>query len=199
MAITGTFQRRLVIIITLSAHLHLSANGSVYDANVRDNYADSLRSLVVSEARSWIGHKEIKPNWSPEIERWLASCKPAIKYPAAWCAAWLAAMFRAHLVDNPNSVWCPSWSTGKWRLQVVYDRSKDNWRDMKLLPGDVCTIYNARLKRDAHVFMVEKETSENVYSIEGNTNNTGSREGDGVYARVRHKSQVNKVVRLVWG
>jgi hypothetical protein len=197
MAITRAFQRRLVFIIIISTNLHLSAHSRFSNDSISSHSPDYIRTLVVAEARSWIGHKEIKPNWSPEIERWLKQV--GIKFPAAWCAAWLAAMYRAHCVANPENAWCPAWSTGKWRLQVVYDRSKDNWRDMKLLPGDVCTIYNARLKRDAHVFMVEKESSENVHSIEGNTNITGSREGDGVYARVRHKSQVNKVVRLVLG
>jgi hypothetical protein len=51
--------------------------------------------------------------------------------------------------------------------------------------GDVFGIYFSNLKRIAHVGIVEKRFGSWLYTIEGNTNITGSREGDGVYRKMR--------------
>jgi hypothetical protein len=190
--------RRLAVVICIGAHSILSANASVSDSRVHSNSPEHIRSLVVQEALKWVGHREIRPNWSPEIEKWLASCTPPIRFPAAWCAAWLAAMYREHCVDNPNNAWVDAWTGGRWRVLVVYDRSRgDRWQDLKLLPGDACTIFNARLNRQAHIWININSDDEHSITVEGNTNNNGSREGDGVYKRKRHKSSIFRVLRLV--
>jgi hypothetical protein len=198
MAVKKRFLQRLAFFICISANLHLSANASVSDRHLHGNSSEHIRSLVVQEALKWVGHREIRPNWSPEIEKWLASCTPPIRFPAAWCAAWLAAMYREHCVDNPNNAWVDAWTGGRWRVQVVYDRSRgDRWQDLGLLPGDACTIFNARLNRQAHIWMNIDSDDEHSITVEGNTNNNGSREGDGVYKRKRHKSSIFRVLRLV--
>ena len=54
-------------------------------------------------------------------------------------------------------------------------------------------IYFNNLGRIAHVgILVEtwQETSNTITSVEGNTNDTGAREGDGVYKKYRSKNQI---------
>jgi hypothetical protein len=57
-------------------------------------------------------------------------------------------------------------------------------------PADVFGIYFRDLKRIAHVGLVEKVKNDWIYSLEGNTNIDGGREGDGVYAKKRHRRTI---------
>jgi len=57
-------------------------------------------------------------------------------------------------------------------------------------PGLVMGIYFPSLGRIAHCGIVERLQGDFVYVIEGNTNVAGSREGDGVYRRLRHKRSI---------
>lgn len=54
------------------------------------------------------------------------------------------------------------------------------------IAGDVFTLYYAKLKRIGHTGFFDKRINSSVYrSVEGNTNEAGSREGDGVYRKYR--------------
>ncbi|WP_246254445.1 hypothetical protein [Pedobacter foliorum] len=57
-------------------------------------------------------------------------------------------------------------------------------------PGNVFGIYFPSLNRIAHCGFVEYVDVSWVGAIEVNTNVAGSREGDGVYRRLRHKRTV---------
>jgi hypothetical protein len=45
-------------------------------------------------------------------------------------------------------------------------------------------------RRIAHVGFIDSEDKNNYYTVEGNTNEAGSREGDGVYRKIRSKKSV---------
>jgi len=61
------------------------------------------------------------------------------------------------------------------------------------LPGDVLGIYFPNLNRIAHVGIVEKLMGHWCVSIEGNTSVSGSREGDGVYRKIRHLKTIHSL------
>lgn len=109
----------------------------------------------------------------------------------AWCAAFVTWVFRQAEVTAPISAWSPSW----FSRNVIYTRGAKN----NITPGkaDVFGIYFNNLKRIAHVGFIDEWSDGSVYTktVEGNTNDTGSREGDGVYYKRRLKSQVYKVSR----
>jgi hypothetical protein len=92
------------------------------------------------------------------------------------------------------SGWSPDWFP---KGNTVYARDGER----KAVPGsaDVFGIYFQDLKRIAHVGFIDEWTDGGSYcmTVEGNTNDTGSREGDGVYRKRRLKSQVYKVSRWV--
>jgi uncharacterized protein YijF (DUF1287 family) len=50
----------------------------------------------------------------------------------------------------------------------------------------------------SHIGIAVGEPDEDgmVYVVEGNTNNAGSREGDGVYRKHRHLSKIRSVIRF---
>jgi hypothetical protein len=108
----------------------------------------------------------------------------------AWCAAFVHWCYRACGVETIKSAWSPSWFPSS---KVIYSQAKT-----KELPksGDVFGIYFADRKRIAHVGFVH-EWGQNSYciTVEGNTNDYGSREGDGVYMKRRLKRQIYQVAR----
>ncbi|MEJ2883302.1 hypothetical protein [Pedobacter sp. GR22-6] len=58
--------------------------------------------------------------------------------------------------------------------------------------GLVLGIYFPSLKRIGHVGLVEYVKGDYIHSIEANTNVIGSREGDGVYRKIRHRRTIYK-------
>lgn len=87
-----------------------------------------------------------------------------------------------------SPAWFPAYKT-------VYTRgSRGN-----ATPGtaDVFGIWFANKKRIAHVGFIDEWQPPNAYciTVEGNTNEAGSREGDGVYRKRRLKTQIYKVSR----
>lgn len=66
-----------------------------------------------------------------------------------------------------------------------------------LLPqkGDVFGIYFNNVKRIAHAGFVDEWGDKYVITVEGNTNEAGSREGDGVYRKRRPISSIYQVAR----
>lgn len=61
-------------------------------------------------------------------------------------------------------------------------------------PGDVFFIYYANKGRVAHTGFVHQWGTTTVVTVEGNTNEAGSREGDGVYKKKRLRRQIYAVV-----
>lgn len=66
-------------------------------------------------------------------------------------------------------------------------------------PADVFGIYFANLKRIAHVGFVDEWGDKYLITVEGNTNEAGSNEGDGVYKKRRLISSIYQVSDWVKG
>ena len=63
--------------------------------------------------------------------------------------------------------------------------------------GDVFGIFFAEKKRIAHCGFIDVWDSKWVITVEGNTNEKGSREGDGVYRKRRLAQQLYCIARYV--
>lgn len=123
-----------------------------------------------------------------------------IHFPAPWCAAYTGIACRDACIDYPYSGFVPNWSRGVWEEKVVWDKreAKRTILPSEVRRGDLCTIYFSNLRRDAHIFVVLGVTEKgNLITIEGNTNSGGSRDGYGVFIKVRELWQVSKVIRLI--
>ena len=81
-------------------------------------------------------------------------------------------------------------------LQTLYQGQflKNN---INIKPGDVCTFYYTNLGRVGHVEIIYKADDKYVYTISGNTNGVGSREGDGCYRKKRELSKVYAITRYI--
>lgn len=141
---------------------------------------DSRRREVMSFAKTTIGIKEATgKNDGEGVERILKSVGLQ-GTGAPWCAAYVvwvgdSALGRDHN-PYPRSAWSPdfvknpNWNRGRGRLPSE---------------ADTFGIYFQNLKRVGHTGLIEKVSGDFAVTIEGNTNNGGSRDGDGVYRRRR--------------
>jgi len=134
------------------------------------------RGVVVAIAQKEIGVREAKGNTGLRVNEYNAYV--GLKN-VAWCASFISWCFGQAGYSQPRTAWSPALFPAN---RLVKDP----------LPGRVLGIYFPELKRIAHCGIVEKVKNELVYSVEGNTNVNGSREGDGVYRRIRHKRSIYK-------
>jgi hypothetical protein len=128
---------------------------------------------IISIAEKELGVRERSgKNDGLPVETYLRYVKLDKGYP--WCAAFVSWIFGQAGYSKPRSAWSP-----------------DLFPASRLSPAPriaaVLGIYFPALKRIAHVGLVTGLQHDWVESVEGNTNAAGSREGDGVYRRLRHK------------
>lgn len=140
-----------------------------------------LRKQVIDTALSQIGVRELSgKNDGVAVEKYLKVCGLGKGY--AWCAAFISWVYKVNKVTEFKTAWAPGWFPKK--------RITNN-----PLPGDVFGIWiNNRI---GHVGLVYLWGDKVVRTIEGNTNEAGSREGDGVYEKRRLRRQIYAVSKWV--
>jgi len=89
------------------------------------------------------------------------------------------------------SAYSPNWFQDKDCHYIKNVKDSDQIR-----PGDCGGIYFPSKKRIAHIFLVESVDGKYVNTIEGNTNDEGSREGTKCMRRKRLKSSVERFSRF---
>ncbi|MDF2381308.1 CHAP domain-containing protein [Nostoc ellipsosporum NOK] len=117
-------------------------------------------------------------NDGPEVERYLRAV--GLGKGNAWCAAFVRWCFDQVGIRTPITAWSPT----------AYNAKNPVWRNGRLIteprPGDVFCLWYPSLGRIAHTGFYDRRINSTVYeSVEGNTNEAGSRSGDGVYRRKR--------------
>lgn len=129
-------------------------------------------------------------NRGAQVEQYLAAVNFGPGY--AWCAAFVSWCYQQVDIDHPRSAWVPSYALAE---NLIYKRGEF----IRQLPqsGDAFLIWFDRLKRPAHIGFVEKWQAKWVITVEGNTNDDGSREGDGVYRKRRLQRQVWAVADFI--
>ena len=130
-------------------------------------------------------------NWNNRVKYndWYAN-HPSIKNPVfrttAWCAvfvSWVANQVGMLGTAIPMHAWTPS-GLSWFRTRGLVTQGKG------AKAGDVFYIYYPSKGRVAHVGFVERVDGNYIYTIEGNTNTSGSSQGNGVY-RLKRKITSN--------
>ncbi len=142
-----------------------------------------VREKLVTTAVSQLHVREQGYNDGKEVRKYLRSTGLGKGYP--WCAAFVAWCHDENNIPNPGSARVVDW----FDANVIWQK---DWRknQPEVLPGYVGGLYYEHLGRLGHIFIIEEEDANNYYTIEGNTNRAGSREGDGVYRKIRSKKNV---------
>lgn len=124
----------------------------------------------VAESQLGVTESPIGSNWGPQVKEYLAST--GINFPAPWCAAFVQWCLNK-IGQKGYGAYVPSWDKKSLRVETP----KRN---------DLGLVWFSSMKRYAHIYIVTGRPSlRSVESIEGNTNNGGSREGIGVFKRIR--------------
>jgi hypothetical protein len=145
---------------------------------------NTISNLALEIAISQIGQDE-KPhgsNWGEPVRTYLASVN--INFPASWCMAFI--------------YWCFNEAAKKLQLKNpaiksggvlnVWNKTSKNFKSNKPSIGAVFIMdYGKGL---GHTGIVEKFDDKYIYTIEGNTNDTGSREGIEVCKKQRLQTSI---------
>lgn len=152
------------------------------------SYPQNPQTELVKYAESYLFVREIENNRSPEID----SMNIAVGVPlgSSWCASFVSWVFTNNYIPNPQSGWSPNFALKPDR---IWDKNIKN----KIKPGDVVTFYYSNLGRVGHVEIIYKADDKYIYTISGNTNGVGSREGDGCYRKKRELSKVYAITRYI--
>lgn len=152
---------------------------------------ENARDRVVEIYMGEIGVRELTGrNDGERVEEYLHSV--GHKKGAAWCAAFVSWVFQQAKIKAVRSAWSPAWFPAS---NTIYTRGSSGNRTPE--KADVFGIWFNNLNRIAHVGFVDdwQKNTQFVLTVEGNTNDAGSRDGDGVYKKRRLKSQIYKVSR----
>lgn len=167
------------------------ACGTIIHAQlITDCQKEAKRKSVIKIYTSEIGVREkTNHNDGERVEMYLKAAN--LKKGNAWCAAFVTWTFKEAGVKTVISGYSPSWFPND---KVIFFNSKGQPPNS----GDVFGIWFSSKGRIAHVGFVDKwDDSSYVITVEGNTNEGGSREGDGVYRKRRLKKQIYKVSRWI--
>jgi hypothetical protein len=156
---------------------------------------------IYSLAASQVGVREHGRNSGPEVDMYIRAGGGDVDSDPAWCqyfAYWAVSTAAEQMGGKTTSpktggvvkCWLRSEDSGSAQIlpQDVLDgkvqlRAGDQMcRVRNGKPEDVAKVY-AGIVRQGHTGIVERVVGTTVYTVEGNTNKAGSREGDGVYRK----------------
>lgn len=169
---------------------------------VRDDLRLAPLAVLIADDYLEKGVVETTPNWSPDIKEFLEDA--GIHHPAPWCAAFvwhciLEACSRQDVANPMADIQLPAWvpSYRRWgeRNSALVSAGGAGI-------GDLFLLYYPSKERYGHIGFVRRPPFTNragtlVFdTIEGNTNESGSREG----IKVMEKQRVvgDKTLFLNW-
>jgi hypothetical protein len=163
-----------------------------------------MAMLPIIAARE-VGKKETKGNnLGPEVRKYQSASNLD---PGAWpyCAAFCCWCLDRWLDDPDNRKWLGLKKTSPqaWRPKTALAYGFLKWAKarpatVQILPDTaepepgMFVIYDF-----SHIGIVKRNIDENYFeAVEGNTNGAGSRDGDGVYVKVRRRSLARAFLRI---
>jgi len=137
-----------------------------------------------------IGKEELPrgSNWGEHVQKYLKSV--GINFPASWCMAfvyWCVDEW-AHTTGHAN----PLVRTGGVLAQWNQFKGEKISPSATVKPGDI--FIQDHGKGLGHTGIVESVEGDTIHTIEGNTNDTGSREG---YMVCRRKRKISSCIGFI--
>jgi len=180
-----------VLVLLVATCYPLFGVGADFGSNVKNELSitkirQCTSTILLESTKRWNGVEEITGNNDhPMITKAMQLCGlPGNKgYP--WCAACMAEIHDYAKIPAPHSARVVNW----FKQNVVWKR---DWGEkmFAVQPGMVGAIYYNRLGRYGHIVLIVGEDNNNYYTLEGNTNAAGSREGQGFSEKIRSKQSI---------
>lgn len=149
------------------------------------------QTCVVQTYNSQVGVRELTGNNDgKEVEMYLKSCGLGKGY--SWCAAFVKWCFSQCGIPTPGM---NAWAATAQSSVLIYKNGKFLSEPQ---PADVFTIWSISAKRVSHTGFHDHRINTSFYNtVEGNTNDGGSANGDGVYRRKRSYNQTHTLSRWI--
>lgn len=145
---------------------------------------------VIETAEKYLGLHERGVNRGPEIDAWLRACGVSPGNP--WCMAFVQGVVAeaAQELGMPDPL-----KPDTAGVLDLWNRTPASRRVANTAgqPGDIMIMDMGGGK--GHTGIVTSYNNGSYFTIEGNTNTAGSREGDGVYRKPRKASSIKGFVR----
>lgn len=167
-----------ILIVGLITALSFSV-GTAQPPTTKPTGSNELFQKVQAVYTSQLGVREATGrNDGRAVEMYLYSVGIAKGNP--WCAAFVKWSFDRAGVKTNITAWSP---TAFNRTNPVLFQNRFTQQPRA---GDVFVLWFPKLKRIAHTGFFDRQINNSVFeTVEGNTNEAGSREGDGVYRKKR--------------
>ena len=155
-------------------------------------YANTLiQNKVRTTYTNEIGVRESGFNKGKRVEEYLKAAN--LKAGDPWCAAFVTWTFKQCNIKAVVSGGSPNW----FQSNIVYKRDDKINRNYKVQAGDVFGLWFENKNRIAHVGFIDSKQGDYYITVEGNTNEAGSRDGDGVYRKRRHIKTIYAISRWI--
>ena len=157
----------------------------------------TIAEKAVAIALGQVGVRETSKNQGPGLEKFWTATSYAAGYAnrEPYCAAFICWVISEAVKGSTFAFALPksalAYDFEKWGVANTGKGVSVIAKGAPLKPGDIFTLSAA-----SHVGMVKSVSGSTVTTIEGNTDGSGSREGDGVYQRTRDASGFRKVIRI---
>ena len=156
---------------------------------------DGFPAEFVRVALHEVGIREQSPNWSSRIDQyWQSTWYPTgAKNREPWCAAFICWCFaqaaqrfpvQFKLPRDPKAFGFEDWAEDSGLLRTK------NPRASQVKPGDIIVF------TFSHIGVCVGVVGNSIFTVEGNTNGDGEREGDGVYRKTRAASLIRSAIHL---
>jgi hypothetical protein len=144
----------------------------------------ALRDRALVIAQRFVGVREERKNSGPDIDRWLSWV--GLQPGQPWCMAFVHGMYKMAAMElgPTESPWPATGSV--WRC---WNTVPDLWKSDRSSQGAV--FVHITTENTGHCGFVVGVDGDDYLTVEGNTNEEGSREGDGVYQKRRPKDYVD--------
>lgn len=169
--IGALYRPQTLPISTMFKLFFLALSVTLMGVSATDTHAGGNTAKLQEVYTSQIGVRELTGNNDgKEVEKYLSSVGLGKGY--AWCAAFVTWSFREADYTVPSLPMAAQWLTKRKRIPPD-----------SLRTADLFGIYFGSTVR--HVGFVDRITNTKVFTVEGNTNTSGGRDGIGVFRRIR--------------
>jgi hypothetical protein len=165
------------------------------------------RQIIADVAREYLGTRETSKNRGPHLEQfWAATSYPdGATNREPWCSAFVTFCVREGDKRSPDialrnppvfpavAQWRP-WARNPRNGCLTFTAADVRAGKFQPEAGDIFDL----LPSVSHIGIVAQDydSGADVHTIEGNTNDAGSREGDGIYLKTRKLAGIGIFIRI---
>ena len=167
-----------------------------------------IRKKLTAIAKSQVGVREVpkNSNTGPDVLKYQrATWLDGTGW--AWCAAFIDWCIKEWGKDGdilnalgklPSSfeTWRPK-TAGAWDLENWAEQNKVRLYEGKELKNLVLHTGDIVIYKFSHVGIIHDDEGDKIFTVEGNTSPSGSREGGGVYSLTRSRSEIRSIIRIL--